>query len=141
MLTAPLRLNPLPDLLVDIQPMICRTSLIKKLYIYFFIPAIALAFPAKTSFANDSLKVAVLPFWVHSQEDLEYMVRAIPDMLSTRLEKKGEIILVVDHSKFDQFGTAVLAPLTSADRIVTDTGVPPELASKLRDLGSEVILA
>ena len=52
-----------------------------------------------------------------------------------------EVILVVDHSKFDQVGTAVLAPLTSINRIVTDNGMPPEISGKLRDLGIEVVLA
>lgn len=52
-----------------------------------------------------------------------------------------EVILVVDHSKFEQVATAVLAPLTSVDWIVTDNGTPPEIAGKLQDLGIEVVLA
>jgi len=35
--------------------------------------------------------VAVLPFSIYSEENLSYLARAIPDMLSTRLEKRGEI--------------------------------------------------
>lgn len=35
--------------------------------------------------------VAVLPFSIHSEENLSYLSQAIPDMLSTRLEKRGEI--------------------------------------------------
>ena len=52
-----------------------------------------------------------------------------------------EVILVVDHSKFDQVATAVLAPHTRVDRIVTDRGTPPEISGKLHDLGIEVVLA
>jgi outer membrane protein insertion porin family len=71
--------------------MICRTSFIKKLFASVFIlPYCALLF-AKPASAGDSVKVAILPFFVHSQEDIGYMGRAIPDMLSTRLGEKGEI--------------------------------------------------
>ena len=71
------------------------------------------------------------------------MLETVTEVESFRASMKSahEIILVVDHSKFDQVGTAVLAPLTSVDRIVTDTGVPPELVGKLHNLVSEVIIA
>ncbi len=41
--------------------------------------------------AEQEQYVAVLPFSIHSEEDLSYLSQAIPDMLSTRLEKRGEI--------------------------------------------------
>ena len=41
--------------------------------------------------AEQEQNVAVLPFSIHSEEDLSYLSQAIPDMLSTRLEKRGEI--------------------------------------------------
>jgi len=52
-----------------------------------------------------------------------------------------EVILAVDHSKFDQVATAVLSPLTMVDLIVTDSGVPSQIPAELRKLGIEVILA
>lgn len=41
--------------------------------------------------AKQEQTVAVLPFSIHSEEDFSYLSQAIPDMLSTRLEKRGEI--------------------------------------------------
>ncbi len=45
-------------------------------------------------FAGDDVTVGVLPFFVHSQEDIDYLGRAMADMLSTRLEKQGEITTI-----------------------------------------------
>ncbi len=44
--------------------------------------------------AAEEVKVAVLPFSVNSQDRIEYLSRALPDMLATRMEKPGEIIVV-----------------------------------------------
>ena len=44
--------------------------------------------------AADVVKVAVLPFSVNSQDQIEYLSRALPDMLATRLEKPGEIMVL-----------------------------------------------
>ncbi len=52
-----------------------------------------------------------------------------------------EVILAIDHSKFGQVATAVLGPLTMAHRIVTDSGIPSEVLSGLRELGIQVIVA
>ncbi len=43
--------------------------------------------------------------------------------------------------RFGQVATAVLGPLTMAHRIVTDSGVSPEIIARLHDLGIEVIVA
>ncbi|MEI6124916.1 MAG: outer membrane protein assembly factor BamA [Pseudomonadota bacterium] len=48
----------------------------------------------RTSLAAEEKKIAVLPFFIHSSEQIDYLSRAIPDMLSTRLEKKGEIKVI-----------------------------------------------
>jgi len=45
-------------------------------------------------YAADGVKVCVLPFTVNSQEKIDYLSRALPDMVATRLEKPGEIIAV-----------------------------------------------
>jgi len=41
--------------------------------------------------AKQEQNVVILPFSIHSEENLSYLSQAIPDMLSTRLEKRGEI--------------------------------------------------
>ncbi len=48
-------------------------------------------FLSTTSRAEKEQNVAILPFAIHSEENLTYLSKAIPDMLSTRLEKRGEI--------------------------------------------------
>jgi len=49
-------------------------------------PAVALS--------AEGVSVGVLPFFINSQEPLEYLGRAIPDMIASRLEKRGEITVV-----------------------------------------------
>lgn len=51
-----------------------------------------------------------------------------------------EVILVADHTKFGQVSTALVAPVTSVTKIVTDTAAPPEIVAELRQCGIEVIL-
>jgi len=52
-----------------------------------------------------------------------------------------EVILVADHSKFGKVSTALVAPITSVHKIVTDAGTPPQIVADLRDRGIEVIVA
>lgn len=42
----------------------------------------------------DGVSVGVLPFFVNSREPLDYLGSAIPEMISSRLEKKGEITVI-----------------------------------------------
>lgn len=51
------------------------------------------------------------------------------------VNKADEVIIVADHSKFGQVATAVLGPLTMANHLVTDSGIPAEAADRLRNLG------
>lgn len=51
------------------------------------------AWPAAAR-AADMVKVAVLPFSVNSQDQIDYLSRALPDMLATRLDKPGEILVI-----------------------------------------------
>jgi len=44
--------------------------------------------------AGNEKKVAVLPFFIQGSDGLGYLRRAIPDMLSSRLEKAGELTVV-----------------------------------------------
>jgi DeoR/GlpR family transcriptional regulator of sugar metabolism len=52
-----------------------------------------------------------------------------------------EVIVVADHSKFGKVSTALVAPITSVGKIVTDIRTSPELINEIRQLGIEVILA
>ncbi|MCX5894421.1 MAG: outer membrane protein assembly factor BamA [Proteobacteria bacterium] len=44
--------------------------------------------------AAAAVRVAVLPFDINAQEDLGYLKQAIPEMLSTRLESRGDVTTV-----------------------------------------------
>jgi DeoR/GlpR family transcriptional regulator of sugar metabolism len=49
-------------------------------------------------------------------------------------------ILVADSSKFGRTTFAAVAPLSSVDTIITDSGLPPEGQQALRALGIEVLI-
>jgi DeoR/GlpR family transcriptional regulator of sugar metabolism len=67
----------------------------------------------------------------------------IPETMTDRaiIGFAPETIIVADHSKFGRVSTSLLAPITRADKIVTDVGTPSQLVSEIRQLGIEVILA
>ena len=52
-----------------------------------------------------------------------------------------EIIVVADHSKFGNVSMALVAPVTAANKIVTDSGTPSEFIAQLTKLGIQVIVA
>jgi DeoR/GlpR family transcriptional regulator of sugar metabolism len=51
-----------------------------------------------------------------------------------------EIIVVADHSKFGKVSTALVAPISSIHKIVTDSGISPQQLDALRQAGVEVIV-
>lgn len=57
------------------------------------------------------------------------------------IDRAEEVILLVDSSKFrSQSGTIVCA-LDEVDTIITDEGIPPDLAEGLRKAGVNLIIA
>lgn len=52
-----------------------------------------------------------------------------------------EVILVVDHTKFDRVTANFVAPVTDVHHIVTDEQAPVETIRKLREMGINVVLA
>jgi len=67
----------------------------------------------------------------------------LPETMTDRaiINFSSEVILVADHTKFGKVSTALVAPVTSVNKIVTDTAAPPEIIEELKELGIEVILA
>lgn len=57
------------------------------------------------------------------------------------IEFAAQVILLVDHTKFGKVSTALVAPLTSVHKIVTDSGTSPEMIEELRVLGIDVPIA
>jgi len=51
-----------------------------------------------------------------------------------------EIIVVADHSKFGKVSTALVAPISSIHKIITDNGISPQQLDALRQAGVEVIV-
>lgn len=52
-----------------------------------------------------------------------------------------EVILVADHTKFGKVATSIVAPLTAAQKIITDEQTPLGMLEELRALGIQVIQA
>ncbi len=67
----------------------------------------------------------------------------LPETMTDRaiIDFSSEVILVADHTKFGKVSTALVAPVTSVSKIVTDTAAPPEVIEELKKLGIEVMLA
>jgi len=67
----------------------------------------------------------------------------LPETMTDRtiIQFAPEVILVADHSKFGKVSTALVAPITSIHKIVTDAGTPPQVVADLRARRIEVIIA
>jgi DeoR/GlpR family transcriptional regulator of sugar metabolism len=67
----------------------------------------------------------------------------LPETMTDRtiIQFAPEVILVVDHSKFGKVSTALVAPITSVQKIVTDAGISPQIVADLRAKGMAVIVA
>jgi len=57
------------------------------------------------------------------------------------IEFASQVILLVDHTKFGKVSTALVAPLASVHKIVTDSATLEEVTEGLRALGIDVIVA
>ncbi len=55
------------------------------------------------------------------------------------LKRAKEIIVVADSSKFGQIALNSIAPVTAADRILTDTKAPAEIVEQIEKMGVEVL--
>jgi DeoR/GlpR family transcriptional regulator of sugar metabolism len=66
----------------------------------------------------------------------------LPETMTDRaiIQSAPEVILVADHSKFGKVSTALVAPITSISKIVTDTAVPAEIINTIKEFGVKVIM-
>lgn len=55
------------------------------------------------------------------------------------MELSAEVILLADHSKFGRVAPSIAGPVTLLHRVITDTGISPEMKNALEELGIEVI--
>jgi DeoR/GlpR family transcriptional regulator of sugar metabolism len=56
------------------------------------------------------------------------------------LRSAKDITAVVDSSKFGQVAFTTIAPLQAANRIITDSGLLPQLAAEIQRMDIELIL-
>lgn len=68
----------------------------------------------------------------------EYLPETMTDR--TIINFSSEVILVADHSKFGKVSTALVAPVTSVNKIITDSDAPAEIIDEIKGLGVEVII-
>jgi len=49
------------------------------------------------AFAQQTVRVIILPFKIHAQEELSYLQKQIPQVIKTQLEQEGAKVLVIDQ--------------------------------------------
>jgi outer membrane protein insertion porin family len=49
------------------------------------------------AFAQQTVRVVILPFQIHAQEELSYLKAQIPQVIKTQLEQQGAKVLVIDQ--------------------------------------------
>jgi DeoR/GlpR family transcriptional regulator of sugar metabolism len=62
-------------------------------------------------------------------------------MKQAMLRSARQIILLADHSNFEQESVVQIAPLTAVHKIITDDGLPASLRLELTKMGIEIVLA
>ncbi len=62
-------------------------------------------------------------------------------MKQAMIRTAREVILLADHTKFDQESVIQVAPISVVDKLVTDNALPASIRLELTKLGLEIILA
>lgn len=64
-----------------------------------------------------------------------------PELMTDRaiLKIARQVIILADHSKFGRISSMLVAPITSAHLIITDTGTPQEYVQALKNMGILVL--
>ena len=67
----------------------------------------------------------------------------LPETMTDRaiLNAGNEVIVVADHTKINIVSTALVAPINSINKLITDRGSPPDFITSMKHLGIEVVLA
>lgn len=53
------------------------------------------------AFAQQSVRVVILPFDIHAQQDLSYLQKEIPQAIKTQLEQAGANVLILDRESLE----------------------------------------
>jgi DeoR family galactitol utilization operon repressor len=55
------------------------------------------------------------------------------EIIKVMKERARETVLLTDSSKYNQAGPVTIMPLSGVNRIITDSGIPPEAAAEMRE--------
>ncbi len=72
--------------------------MIKRAWLIFCLLACLLT---DVAFAQQTVRVILLPFKIHAQEDLSYLQKEIPQAIKTQLEQEGAKVLVIDKASLE----------------------------------------
>jgi DeoR/GlpR family transcriptional regulator of sugar metabolism len=66
----------------------------------------------------------------------------LPEVSTDRviIQSAPEVYIVADHTKFEKVSTAFVAPVTSVNKIITDSGVPESIISHFHENNIEVLV-
>ncbi len=53
------------------------------------------------AFGQQTVRVIVLPFKIHAQEELSYLQQQIPQAIKTQLEQEGAKVLIIDQESLE----------------------------------------
>jgi len=76
---------------------------------------------ADVAYAQQPVRVVILPFEVYAQEDLSYLKEQIPEVIKTQLEQEGAKILILDQETLASRGLRTDSP-AAIRQIGVDTG-------------------
>ncbi|MCP4141795.1 MAG: substrate-binding domain-containing protein [Chloroflexi bacterium] len=65
----------------------------------------------------------------------------IVEVKKAMIDSSKEVILLANHSKFNQESSMKIAPISVADKLITDNALPASIRLELTQVGMEVILA
>lgn len=86
--------------------------------------------PSKAFMATTSLNLA---------DGLSNALMEQASMKLAMIEVSSEVILLADSSKFGQVSASIVGPVSLVNRVITDTGITPELRHALESIGIKVI--
>jgi len=90
-------------------------EIVMKKYFVFFVSIIIVVLISTASWAEEKKRVVVLPFSVHSSEDISYVKGGIWDMLISRLSASGEMDVIDKHKITEALSKTGGKNLTGAD--------------------------
>jgi TolB-like protein len=95
--------------------------------------------PAWSSSGSESLKLAILPFKVHSAEDLSYLQKGIQDMLASRVVQGGGL-RIVDSAAAMPRGDVAALDVSGAASVGKALGVDFVVFGSITKLGEHISL-